>query len=183
MQQSREESQNLITSRTQSPQIPNISAPIPRYGSPSRFIGRDTSLAMSQRTIDDSYMVLGGGRVREHHLKCNLSNVRCRQTLKIPSTSFGTSSSRCLITYHSLSPLRPYLSLPPLNTKLKTSDYWSRRLLRALSRRRIQATDLDFKLIMKQCKLPLRINWLWLLTMMMTSSRVCSGSSCLSAYF
>lgn len=58
--QSREETQNLHTSRSQSPQIPNISASIPRYGSPSRYMGRDASLAMSQRTIDDSYMVLGG---------------------------------------------------------------------------------------------------------------------------
>ena len=129
MQQNREESQNPTTSRTQSPQIPNISAPIPRYGSPSRFIGRDASLAMSQRTIDDSYMVLGGVRVCEHHLKCILSNLRRRQTLKIPSTNFGISSSRCLITYHSLSLLRPSLSLPPLSRKVKTSDYRSRRLL------------------------------------------------------
>lgn len=46
-----------IPSRTQSP---HRVAGSQRYDSPSRMNGRDTSLAMSQRTIDDSYMVLGG---------------------------------------------------------------------------------------------------------------------------
>lgn len=57
--QNREQAANFPNSRTQSPHR-NIIAPTPRYGSPSYLNGRETSLAMSQRTIDDSYMVLGG---------------------------------------------------------------------------------------------------------------------------
>ncbi|PVG02817.1 hypothetical protein CPB86DRAFT_661246, partial [Serendipita vermifera] len=54
--QQREDTANLTLPRVQSSAL----APTPRHASPSRINGRDNSLAMSHRTIDDSYMVLGG---------------------------------------------------------------------------------------------------------------------------
>lgn len=61
--QNKEESRHLVAPRAQSPLVSSSIASTPRTGSPSRLNGRDTSLAMSQKALDDSYMLLGG-RVR-----------------------------------------------------------------------------------------------------------------------
>jgi hypothetical protein len=66
--QQREDTANLTVPRVQS----SVLAPTPRHASPSRINGRDNSLAMSQRTIDDSYMLLGG-RVWSSHKQWPLS--------------------------------------------------------------------------------------------------------------
>ncbi|KAG8790997.1 hypothetical protein FRC17_008822, partial [Serendipita sp. 399] len=56
----REESQGVTITRAQSPNRGGAIAPSSRYESPSRATTRENNLTMSQRTIDDSYMVLGG---------------------------------------------------------------------------------------------------------------------------
>ncbi|KAG8758000.1 hypothetical protein FRC14_001010 [Serendipita sp. 396] len=56
----REEAHSVTNPRTQSPNRAGTLAPSSRYESPSRTNTRENNLTMSQRTIDDSYMVLGG---------------------------------------------------------------------------------------------------------------------------
>jgi hypothetical protein len=62
--QNKEESRHLAGPRAPSPFTSSSIAPTPRSGSPSRLNGRDASLAMSQKALEDSYMLLGG-RVRD----------------------------------------------------------------------------------------------------------------------